>query len=367
MMFVFVFAEGKAPKKARSEELTYLSTIDPTDATPPLPPKRQVIPVTPIIVGKVMSRADRHYAPQKGNPFPPHFRDSTAKVDGALLNCPDYLDMHSPRNIVPSTPPTPMSPYDSSWCPDIPHRRHRSHSLPGTPLFLDESNFGFGTSECASGRDEPRKTNSVESSTQKLEVRLDDSDWEEESVDSALGLDVPSKDGATLRSNFNRNTYRSSSLNCPHTELDLVTCIFKGVVMGKAAAASRVTSIDDSESGMKSYGSSGSRVSNDEWTVMSPTSSFSSYGGAGDFELELPRTAVVQRLLSHERFQQLMQCWEEICRGGGGSGVDEMGTSQAQSRIVLSQKLEMHDFYLVRKFQELKRKWESQQHTANLT
>lgn len=318
-----------------------------------------------------MSRADRHYAPQKGNPFPPHFRDSTAKVDGALLNCPDYLDMHSPRGIVPTTPPTPMSPYDSSWCPEVPHRRRRSHSLPGTPLFLDECSFGFGPSELAS--EHHRKTNSVESSTQRLEVRLDETDWEEaESVDSALGLDVPSKEGPSTpasSSYFSRNTYRSSSLNCPHTELDLVACLFKGVVMGKTATVSggRFTSVDDSESGgTKSYGSSGSRVSNDECTVMSPASSFSSYGGGGDFELELPKTVAVQRLLSHERFQQLMRCWEEMARGGG-SGVDDIGTNRVRSRILLSQKLELHDFYLVRKFQELKRKWENQQHTANLT
>lgn len=358
---IFLFSEGEAPKKPHSEESECTATNNATDLTPTAPARRHIIPVTPIIVGKVMSRDDAYYAPQKGNPFPPHFRDATAKVVGSILNCPDYLEMQSPRSAVTTPPETPLPPADSSWVPEYRRQRRRSHSLPGTPLFIDEPSFNIGADAVFGTAG--RKTCSVTSSTHRLEDACSD---DTESIDSALGLDTRSKNisGVAEKSRFVRNSFRSSSLICPHSNIDVFARLFKGIIEKSNVTPHQSTEGNEGFA-VKSYSSSGSRFSAEDSSAMSSASSFSSYG-AGDIEVELPRAAAVQRLLSHERVQQLIRCWEEMCRTGSASSLSSL-TAQSQNQMMLSQQLELQDFFLLRKFHELKRKWEDQQHTDNST
>lgn len=306
-----------------------------------------------------MSRDDAYYAPQKGNPFPPHFRDATAKVVGSLLNRPDFLETQSPLPTKTAPPMPQLSPYDSSWCPEFERHRRRSHSLPGTPLFIDESSFSVGAETMFGGYDSG--THGTDLSTHRLDDACSD---DAESIDSALGLDTRTRRISRTegRSHFARSAFRSSSFICPNSDVKIVAHLFKDMIEKSNLIQQ---SAEDSEDYTRSCSPSGSRFSVGESSVVSPTGSFSSYG-ASDLDLELPRTAGVQRLLALERFQQLIRCWEEMCRSGG-TGAPSIQTAQYRNEIILSLQLELHEFYVLQKFPELKRKWEDQQHTANLT
>lgn len=354
--------QGKAQRKPHPEDRACLHSSDASDSTAPVPPKHHFIPVTPIIVGKVMSRDDAYYAPQKGNPFPPRFRDATAKVVGSLLNRPDYLETQSPLPAKTAPPMPQLSPYDSSWCPEFERHRRRSHSLPGTPLFIDESSFGVGADTMFGGFDGGGTRGTV-LSTHRLEDACSD---DAESVDSALGLDTRTRRTSRSegRSRFARSAFRSASFVCPNSDVKIVAHIFKDMIV-KSNLIQQHQSAEDGEDYTRSCSPSGSRFSMEESSVVSPTGSFSSYG-ASDLDLELPRTAAVQRLLALERFQQLIRCWEEMCHSGG-AGAMSTQTVQYRNQIILSLQLELHEFYVLQKFPELKRKWEDQQHTANLT
>lgn len=134
------------------------------------------VPVTPMIVGKVMSRDDVYYAPQQGNPFPLRFR-SAKLVDkgscrsslctdddendtdrGILEDCTEFLELHSPQEQLagskfyqqPQPRHLPMAcfptvlpelistPSSTSSFSRFNGRLQRSNSMPGSPSSLFE-------------------------------------------------------------------------------------------------------------------------------------------------------------------------------------------------------------------------------------
>ena len=154
----------------------------------PIAPSLNYVPVTPMIVGKVMSRDDVYYAPHPGNPFPVRlrtnklvesFKREDANIEGVLegtnqrtkpstklnrdaffkppnsilVDCSAYLELHpppsvprreSPRNIFfPSILCPPLFSSNmaslsalfnkSLKSPTYPVRLFRSNSLPATP------------------------------------------------------------------------------------------------------------------------------------------------------------------------------------------------------------------------------------------
>ena len=96
--------------------------------------RSNIIPVTPLVVGKVASQDDAFYTPSHNNPFATKFKDGNKKIMGHESWASSSL-LELPSPVSPFTPPcTPITPGDEHWIRPVRPRLKRSQSLPGSPL-----------------------------------------------------------------------------------------------------------------------------------------------------------------------------------------------------------------------------------------
>ena len=262
--------DGKRQERTRQEQAcsSYVSdSSDPSSSSSSSPAaaaarQRCIVPVTPLTIGKVMSKDDAHYAPHRENPFLSRFRNATAKLVCSNDN-PDTMLSPSFQPTPPSTPITPQDVAGSSvWCQSP--RTWRSHSLPGSTLTSLDGSCMFGLAE--SGNEDACS-----------------------SADSAVEYDVADESCARLVERGRRKSH-----NAEHAAM-LVHCLEQLRVLLD-------TSVDSSVNDCSSC------TSLDE-AVFSPTSSMSSRDDYMTDSLSRPVTAEC-RAGAHERFRALVARWE---------------------------------------------------------
>ena len=304
-----MFADGKRQERSRqgqtsSANVTASPAATPSSSSTAAAAQRCIVPVTPLTIGKVMSKDDAHYAPHRENPFPSRFRNATAKLVSSNDNAADALspgagELRSP----PPSPSTSPPPHDlaaaagSSWCPSP--RTWRSHSLPGSSLVSCDGSrvFGFAADDDVS------------------------------SADSAVEFDVADDSGLLM------DCARRTSAE--HAVM-MVRCLEQLRVLLDTPG---VDPSDDSPS----------TASVDE-AVFSPTSSLSSRDDHSSAETSSQRPAE-RRPGPHERFRKLLERWEEA----------------GQADVVLPARFRFADPHVMQRFGELRRMWESQQTTSDLS
>lgn len=247
----------KQHKRTHSDDQTQTpprpTVAEPAAEAPPgvvVTTTRRIVPVTPLTVGRVMSRDDAHYMPHAGaNPFAACFRDAALKVvDGFPVN-----DAAVDITVQSSTPTTiEQQKIEQKVVSRGGHRRTRS--LPGSPSMSHDSSI-WCCHSC---------TDSSDTSS---------------SVDSAVSLDIGCSCG--------RRRHRAD-------------------VVARCLEDCEV--LFDSEMSQQLHDDASSFASTlDETSLLSPLSSYSSRDDCSDvaqhrFELH--------SVFWHERFQSLLRCWE---------------------------------------------------------
>lgn len=306
--------DGKRQERSRQEhgclpDVTATSATRDTSATTPVT-QRCIVPVTPLTIGKVMSKDDAHYAPHRENPFPSRFRNATAKLvssnDNADVLCSPSFELNTP-------PPTPITPQDitgsSTWYQSS--RTWGSHSLPGPILVSRDGSHVFGLADTGS----------------------DDGG---SSADSALEFDVT--DDSCAASGLFIERGRRKSHNAEHAAM-MVRCLEQLRVLLDSSVDSSPAAAGNDDSSCASL---------DE-AVFSPTSSMSS---RDDFAADMSQRPVTAdcRLGPQERFRKLLERWEA-----------------GQADVVLPARFRFADPHVMQRFGELRRMWESQQITSDLS
>jgi len=254
-------ADVKQHKRTRSDDQTV-----PKFATQPPPPAaaaaaaaapgvvvtatRRIVPVTPLTVGRVMSRDDAHYMPHAGeNPFAACFRDAAMKVVDGVPVSDAAVDITTE-----DFPPAVAEEQTVERRVVLHGGRRRSRSLPSSPPL------------------------SHDGSTWCLHSCTDNSDTSS-SVDSAVSLDI------------------GCSCGRRHRHADVVArCLEDCEVLFDTEMSQQLH--DDASSFASTL---------DETALLSPLSSYSSRDDCSDvtqhrFELH--------SVFWHERFQSLLRCWE---------------------------------------------------------
>lgn len=297
--------DGKRQERTQSEQPNVTASSAPLDSNTATasPLQRCIVPVTPLTIGKVMSKDDAHYAPHRENPFPSRFRNAAEK----LISSDDNADvLRSPSFELQTPPPTPITPHDiagsSTWCQSP--RTWKSHSLPGPVVTSRDSSrvFGFADAGSEDGGS---------------------------SADSAVEFDVAEDSTAASGLFIERRTRKSQ--NVEHAAM-MVRCLEQlRVLLDSPVDTSIRTTGNDSSS----------RASLDE-AVFSPTGSMSS---RDDYTANTSqRPAVDCRIGPQERFRQLLERWEA-----------------GQADVVLPARFRFADPHVMQRFNELRRMWESQQ------
>jgi len=267
---------------------------------------RCIIPVTPLTVGRVMSKDDAHYAPHRDNPFPSRFRNGGAKVgvEGVVVEAVDLLS--PPPGVETVTPP----PTPTCWLETVdvvrrqstPRVRLRSRSLPGSAMTSRNGSDFFGC---------PPDTSSDTGS----------------SVDSALGVDVSDS------SSWGAGTVGWRKKNAEQTALMVQYLEDLEALFGSSVESSTTGIFNDCSS-----------CASLEEAILSPSNSASSRDGDTFQRLSEHRVTVG----SPERFRALVQHWETR-------------QSDVTSGYGLPVRLRYVDPCVVQKFNELRRLWEEQQ------
>jgi len=252
-------ADVKQHKRTRSDEQAVSKCTAPpaaagaTVATAPgvvVTATRRIVPVTPLTVGRVMSRDDAHYMPHAGeNPFAACFRDAAVKVVDGFPVSDATVD-----STMEDFLPTATEGQTVEQRVVLRERLRRSKSLPSSP------------------------SSSHDDSTWCLHGWIDSSDTSS-SVDSAVSLDI------------------GCSCGRRHHRADLVARCLEDCEV-----------LFDSEMSQQLHDDASSFASTlDETALLSPMSSYSSRDDCSDvtqhrFELH--------SVFWHERFQSLLRCWE---------------------------------------------------------
>jgi len=213
---------------------------------------RRIVPVTPLTVGRVMSRDDAHYMPHGGeNPFAACFRDAAVKVVDGLPVCDAVVDITTEE-----LTQTPTDGEASEQRVLSCGGRRRSRSLPSSPLA------------------------SCDGSTWCLHSCTDSSDTSS-SVDSAVSLDV------------------GCSCGRRHRRADVVARCLEDCEV-----------LFDSEMSQQLHDDASSFASTlDETALLSPM--MSSYSSRDDCSADVTQhTFELHSVFWHERFQSLLRCWE---------------------------------------------------------
>lgn len=341
---------------------------------------------------QVMSRDDVFYQPRSEiNPFAMRFKDCP-KILGK--DCwASMMDLPSPSS--PSTPPaTPVG--SDHWARPLHVRLRRCHSMPGSPTppageAVDRAMAAYPS--------HTRRTFSVMTSIRKLEDETADDVCDARSDGSS------SNDSAisfSLRDFTNRSSLRGSSHRKPSLETQQVlNTSWESRYYSRTELLARCLEAryqqdwqpyqrrslherlhpDELDSLVpRSYSSSDSFMSLDEYSMLSPTSSISSHSET-DCELWHSRAHLEQyeaRLLSRQRFQELVRRWEskQAARdnNNASSGSSSGGLSGGEAAAValedtarlsaatgcLRDRPELN-INPEKQVQELRRRWEAKQ------
>ena len=345
--------------------------------------------ITPQVVAEFISRQDEFYTPHRDNPFIARFKDAGIKLVGSIReNWNAWFELPSPSRAL--TPPaTPCTPDDSSIRVRPLHLNvRRCHSLPGSPTMTRKEFDRFHDSSAPS-----KRTHSVLTSVRKLEEEFTDESFEcrsdSSSNDSALGLDIMLKDFRSLMLTPHGHMSRKFSVepSMLNNSVDRYRSRSELLALRESSLRGDVSplrvhpAVRDrprswlGEDVFCSTSSSESCISMEDAFVMSPSSSYSSYSDLdselfhlqSSVQLDLYQT----RLHSRERFQELVKVWEtkDLSKTPPPPGANRdnvlpaFHTPTFRPRCFWSCTKESCDYYMerVRKFQELKRKWEAQQ------
>jgi len=247
----------KQHKRTHSDDQTVPKYTTPPPAAAAAPgvvvtATRRIVPVTPLTVGRVMSRDDAHYMPHGGeNPFAACFRDAGVKVVDGFPISEAAVDVTT-EDFLPTTAATEAETLEQKVVSY--GGRRRSKSLPSSPSVSHDSSM-WCLHSCADGSD----TSS--------------------SVDSAVSLDI------------------GCSCGRRHRRADVVARCLEDCEV-----------LFDSEMSQQLHDDASSFASTlDDTTLLSPMSSYSSRDDCSDvaqhrFELH--------SVFWHERFQSLLRCWE---------------------------------------------------------
>jgi len=344
--------------------------------------------MTPEVVAEFLSKQDEFYTPHRDNPFTERFENAGTKLVGSIRdNWNAWFELPSPSRAI--TPPaTPSTPDDNGTrVRPLRLKVRQCHSLPGSPVLSRKEIDRFLDSSSSTGC---RHSSSVMSTVRKLEEDIGDDNFDSRSDsssnDSALGLDFMLKDFHSLmftpRNMMQRKSSLMSSIDHYRSRTELLAM---REFPAKDLSPHRThTSRRDKPPGWLSHpddafcstSSSESCMSLEDAFLMSPSSSYSSYSDLESELLHLQTTVQHDhqtRLHSRQRFQELVSVWEakQLSKVTPSSS-DRNKSAQPMhnpllQRCFLSCSRESCDYYMerVRKFQELKKKWEVQQQTTN--
>ncbi len=390
---------GRGHKRNKSEETPiahlHVPVITQEVVTAIHSPRPQnIFPVTPLVVGEVMSKDDQFYTPHKNNPFTGRFEDASTKVVSNVRdNWREWFDLPSPsRALTPPATPTSQDDY-GHWSKPLKFCVRRCHSLPGSPTMFRKEIDRFHLESTSAFATSSRRTFSVTTSIKKLEESLGHDDSFDarsdgsSSNDSALGFDTMLRDlkGHRLphrqvvrklsmqdagthahcfpdKPKFRADFYQRRLEINPHDELHL---------RKKMSTTERPPSWvleECSDAIGRSYSSSES-MSLDESAVLSPTSSYSSYSET-DSDLWQSRAQYEWYMFEHslrsrERFQELVRTWESKHQQATGSSPGQALRPQTQESRRQELGSYLHDRlvdpHLEKTFKELRKKWEGNQ------
>ena len=353
---------------------------------------KTVIPVTAQFVGEVMSKDDPFYTPHKDNPFTSRFKDASSKLVGSLRdNWAAWFEMP-----IPPSPASPLDCDDSRLVRPIRVRIRRCHSLPSSPSLsrkdidrfeYERAHYSYAnTKRTVSAMTNLRNMSVVEGGGDvsfHLATALDSSDAvdarseDSSSNDSALGMiDLRRRKDLHRYHAIKRNLRDLRKISIDPSYMMATTA--DRFVMLTRSMESRI--LDDALHGgggsagaagaHYSYSSSESFCSLDESSLLSPTSSYSSYSETdSDFWLSRAQFELYEhRLRSRQRFQELVRKWEakQAAKDGVGAsaGADCGGAAMTRRNdprpILLHERLEQSDTSDPR-FRALRHKWESQE------
>ena len=255
MMMIMYDADVKQHKRTHSDDQTPPKHSTPPPAATPgvvVTATRRIVPVTPLTVGRVMSRDDAHYMPHAGeNPFAACFRDAAVKVVDGFPVSDAAVDA-----TMESSPPDVTERQTDERIVASRSRRRRSKSLPGSPSTSRDSSV-WCCHNCAESSDTAS------------------------SADSAVSLNV-------LHCSCGRR----------HRHVDVVARCLEDCEL-----------LFDSEMSQQLHDDASSFASTlDETGLWSPMSSYSS---RDDCSTDITQHRFeLHSVFWHERFQSLLRCWE---------------------------------------------------------
>ncbi len=394
------------PESLPTVQCTPVSHSPYSPHTPPVEGSN-LIPVTPLTVGKVMSRDDAFYMPHTSNPFTTKFKDCNKKVWGKeSWASASLLDFTSPLSL--TTPPcTPITPCDEHWMKPLRPRLKRSQSLPSSPTCgrremerikdahvyvypRSRHNFASLTQPRTATEEEAM---SMSTDQDSLDARSDGGS----SNDSAVDLRMRDVTQARLTYRFGYRKYSVESAFLPnawdsrpvHSRTELMARCMEARLAGQDPLPPHKRFLQDRHLLIpedrdqepitclfpRSCSSSESFISLDEsCSLLSPTSSLSSYSEDAELFLSRGQMDFYDKLHSRQRFQELVSQFE-------AKQEQQWKEKQAAADKVLSPtapKSEPPRLYPLRglrgrgdpqtdphpsekKFQELKKRWESKQ------
>lgn len=330
-----------------------------------------VIPVTSLVVGEVMSKDDVYYTPHTDNPFAAKFKDATMKLVSASVDF-QWLKFDLPSPSHPHTPPaTPASPEHLQWTRPLDSWFKSCHSMPpGSPYAsqIQASELQWLSETCRAVPSSPSgnlpaslfKQPNCENLPEDSGDALSDTS---SAADSALGFEILKKD-IDIPWHAPNWIVRQKQYN-----VSLGRFLSRSELMGRYVesrqAIQRILGMHN-DLAVTSFSSSESCLSVDESALLSPTSSYSS---DSDFWHRGQHWRTYEKLQSREKVQGLVKMWETIqarrtdarfsvtqrvideteCEGEVSAG--KPIAAQGRGR------LEFFTPNLERKFQELKQQW----------
>lgn len=270
-----------------------------------------VIPVTSLVVGEVMSKDDAYYTPHTDNPFATKFKDATTKLVSGPVDF-QWLKFDLPSPSHPHTPPaTPTSPEHLRWMKPLDSWLKRCHSVPSSPYAskIQTHEVRWLTETCQTVSSS-RPGNLPASLFEELNCE----NFEEDSgdalsdtssaADSALGTEILRSDRSVAARWFVRRKQYNVSLSRFLSRSDLMG----RYVERRQATTERVYGADN-ELSVTPFSPSESCLSVDDSALLSPTSS---YSGDSDFWRRSARWQTYEKLQSREKVQGLVKMWEMI-------------------------------------------------------
>lgn len=363
--------------------------ITPADRTPTVSTAtNNVIPVTPLVVGEVMSKDDPFYTPHKDNPFVSRFKDANTKLVGSLRdNWEAWFELPSPNPYSPPTTPRTREDSSSVYIRPTRIKLRRCHSLPGSPNLARKEIDRF---QYEMANYSPRNVvysrrpygtvanikkilnTSIGANDDLYDARSDGSS----STDSAVELMVRDLKGAhiTPTGNYRKCSIETGATVNPFEKYRnqyftryLESKILDDAIHKKLFVNPKLSSNTDEDLGAHSFSSSESCMSLDECSILSPTSSYSSYSEESERWSRAQFELYEHRLRSREKFQELVRRWEAKQIQDGkmdkNTSLSEGQRSHHHHKhtLLTHDKSEHGDAHLERKFQELKHKWENKE------